>query len=147
MYPGNILLVKVILLFLITVISEMYYDWKRLSLGGFIGEKKYTRVKKATIRGIKQNVLHDPEQVFGNNLYMGDIILLKKYDISPADCIILGSTDTVDSEYVCHIDNSLCNGIIQRDQKWAVRLTRTFCHLINSPDTTNMFLRRLSGKV
>lgn len=148
-YPGNLLLAQVFGLFFVTVVSEIYYEMKRFRLTQSIGGFKYKRLKKAILKKsnirVKKQVYN--EEITSENISIGDIIKLKKYQVCPVDCIILACPDTIDSEYVCHVDCSLNKGVIQREKRWAVRLTRSFSHLILDPTKIDQFFDRISGKV
>lgn len=148
-YPGNILLIEIGILMLISVLGHIRYLLKRRALQGSVGGKFYRRMRQAVQKGKKilQEESASGIKVFSNEIVVGDILRLKKYDVSPCDGIILGSRDQVNSEYVCHVDNLLSNGEIQRDIKWAVKLTRSFSHLVFDERTIIDFIKRITGKV
>ena len=149
MYPGVLHLGILSILLVVRLLIFFYFQNKRFNSNRNIGTRSYIRLTKATLRGTKldKNNLDLNMLVQGSKLFVGDIIRLKKYDIVPADCIVIAASDKKFSQYVCFVDNILYNGQLSREQKSSLELTRSFTPLTQKEATARQFIKRITGKV
>lgn len=82
-----------------------------------------------------------------SNIYIGDIIKLRKGEIAPCDLLVLGSTDTLNGNFICRVDSFYDDGKALRQLKESITLTKSFTPWIKEDSTVKLFLKHLDAKV
>ena len=105
------------------------------ALTDFSGLQKRQRTNK---------LLHETSR---EDIFVGDIMLLKRNDIAPCDMLLLATSEKLQGVQVCRIDPMFVNGVSGKLVREAISLTKSFNDWTADATTMPRFLKRLSARV
>lgn len=83
----------------------------------------------------------------GSEIYIGDIIKLHHNQVAPCDMLLLASSDSLYSKFVCMVDTMLDDGKCARQRKECITLTKTFNQWTEDDRSAKLFLNRLTARI
>jgi len=86
-------------------------------------------------------------QVDGRKIRIGDIIKLVDGDVSPADVLLLATSDDISGRNICRLDVSIFEGNNDIQIRKAVPLTRGFNPQVDDEKNVRLFLNRLHARI
>lgn len=83
----------------------------------------------------------------GANIYIGDVIKLRQFEIAPCDMLILTASDELNGVQICRVDSFMDDGKMIRQVKEAVSLTKSFSNLAEDDTRLKDYLKRMYARV
>lgn len=83
----------------------------------------------------------------GTQIYVGDIIKLKKGQKSPCDMLVLAAGEFFNGKFVCKIDAHVSNGSSTQTIVEAISLTKPFNLYAENDANAKEFLKRMNGNI
>ena len=85
--------------------------------------------------------------VSSEDIRSGDMIKLGKYDVAPCDIVIISSSEHVDGNYFCNIDQFYSHGVLKRSTKQCLNSTTPGNRSLTDNDSLNKYLKTINGRL
>lgn len=85
--------------------------------------------------------------VKGSDIFVGDLLKLRRNEIAPCDLLVLASSDSINNNYICRMDSMYDDGHSLTQIKEALNVTKSFNCYTEDDSMAKQFLKRLNARV